>query len=83
MIHAKKFQLVNWVPAKLGHLFVTLTLDTDSNTIITEIPLILPEGDVLEFGEKHLGRGVVPGEEELPEDKPSGSKLASSYTPSI
>ncbi|KAE9393596.1 ubiquitin carboxyl-terminal hydrolase 14 [Gymnopus androsaceus JB14] len=54
VVHAKKFQLVNWVPAKL------------------DIPLILPEGDVLEFGEKHIGKGLASGEEELPEDKPGG-----------
>ncbi|KAJ4482457.1 hypothetical protein J3R30DRAFT_3656495 [Lentinula aciculospora] len=53
VIHAKKFQLVNWVPAKL------------------DIPLVLPDSDVLEFTEEHLGKGLQPGEEEMPEDKPA------------
>jgi ubiquitin carboxyl-terminal hydrolase 5/13 len=47
IIHAKKFQLVNWVPAKL------------------DIPIILPEGDILVFGEGQLGKGVQPGEVEI------------------
>ncbi|KAJ3800864.1 ubiquitin carboxyl-terminal hydrolase 14 [Lentinula aff. detonsa] len=55
VIHAKKFQLVNWVPAKL------------------DIPVILPDGDILEFSERHFGKGLQPGEEELPEDKPEAS----------
>ncbi|KAG5735611.1 Ubiquitin carboxyl-terminal hydrolase 14 [Termitomyces sp. T112] len=50
VVHAKKFQLVNWVPTKL------------------DVPLVLPPGDVLEFGEAHLGRGISPGETALPED---------------
>ncbi|KAF7327777.1 Ubiquitin carboxyl-terminal hydrolase [Mycena kentingensis (nom. inval.)] len=48
VVHAKKFQLVNWVPTKL------------------DIPLILPEGDVLNFTAEHLGTGLQPGENELP-----------------
>ncbi|KAF5346463.1 hypothetical protein D9756_010077 [Leucocoprinus leucothites] len=52
VVHAKKFQLVNWVPAKL------------------DIPVILPEGDVLEFTEKQLGKGIQPGEVELGEAPP-------------
>jgi len=49
IVHAKKFQLLNWVPTKL------------------DIPVILPEGDVLEFTEKHVGKGLQPGEQELDE----------------
>lgn len=45
----------------------------------TDIPLILPEGDVLEFGEKHIGKGLASGEEELPEDKP-GTHISSSVS---
>ncbi|KXN86253.1 Ubiquitin carboxyl-terminal hydrolase 14 [Leucoagaricus sp. SymC.cos] len=52
VVHAKKFQLVNWVPAKL------------------DIPLILPPGDILEYTEMHLGKGLQPGEEELGEAPP-------------
>ncbi|KAK7049909.1 ubiquitin C-terminal hydrolase Ubp14 [Paramarasmius palmivorus] len=51
VVHAKKFQLVNWVPAKL------------------DIPVSLPSGDTLTFGEKYLGRGLQAGETELSEDK--------------
>ncbi|RDB31082.1 Ubiquitin carboxyl-terminal hydrolase 14 [Hypsizygus marmoreus] len=50
VVHAKKFQLVNWVPAKL------------------DIPVILPADDIVEFTEKHLGHGLQPSEEELPDD---------------
>lgn len=49
IVHAKKFQLLNWVPTKL------------------DIPVILPVGDVLEFTEKHVGKGLQPGEQELGE----------------
>jgi len=49
IVHAKKFQLVNWVPTKL------------------DIPVILPMGDVLEFTDKHVGKGLQPGEQELGE----------------
>ncbi|OBZ78711.1 Ubiquitin carboxyl-terminal hydrolase 14 [Grifola frondosa] len=50
VIHAKKFQLVNWVPSKL------------------DIPIIVPPSDVLELDE-YIGRGLQPGEQELPDDK--------------
>jgi len=53
VVHAKKFQLVNWVPAKL------------------DIPLLVPQDDILEFGKSYLGRGLKKGEKELPEDKGS------------
>ncbi|KAJ3935880.1 MAG: ubiquitin carboxyl-terminal hydrolase 14 [Lentinula lateritia] len=59
VIHAKKFQLVNWVPAKL------------------DIPLVLPDEDVLEFTEKHFGKGLQPDEEELPEDEPAVQEASS------
>ncbi|KAI0089709.1 ubiquitin carboxyl-terminal hydrolase 14 [Irpex rosettiformis] len=52
VVHARKFQLVNWVPTKL------------------DIPVILPEDDTLEL-DKYLGRGVQPGEVELPDDQPA------------
>ncbi|KAF6752100.1 hypothetical protein DFP72DRAFT_968124 [Ephemerocybe angulata] len=55
VVHAKKFQLVNWVPAKL------------------DIPIILPEDNVLEFTEAHLGSGLKEGEEPLPEDTGNAS----------
>ncbi|EIW65364.1 ubiquitinyl hydrolase [Trametes versicolor FP-101664 SS1] len=50
VVHAKKFQLVNWVPAKL------------------DIPVILPDSDELQLDE-YLGRGLQPGETELPNDE--------------
>ncbi|KDQ51372.1 hypothetical protein JAAARDRAFT_41222 [Jaapia argillacea MUCL 33604] len=49
VVHAKKFQLVNWVPSKL------------------DIPIILPSSDVLQL-DKYIGRGLQPGEIELPEE---------------
>ncbi|KAK7457162.1 ubiquitin C-terminal hydrolase Ubp14 [Stygiomarasmius scandens] len=55
VVHTKKFQLVNWVPAKLN------------------IPLLLPQNDTLTFTEAQLGKGLQPGEEELPEDKSTSS----------
>ncbi|KAG7095273.1 hypothetical protein E1B28_006046 [Marasmius oreades] len=57
VIHAKKFQLVNWVPAKL------------------DIPIILPPDDILTFDDRHLGKGLQPGEIELPEDETSAPTL--------
>ncbi|TFK84594.1 ubiquitin carboxyl-terminal hydrolase 14 [Polyporus arcularius HHB13444] len=56
VVHAKKFQLVNWVPAKL------------------DIPIILPEDDVLQLDE-YLGRGLQPGETELPNDEAAAAAL--------
>ncbi|KAI0344363.1 ubiquitinyl hydrolase [Trametopsis cervina] len=50
VLHARKFQLVNWVPTKL------------------DIPVNVPEGDVLELN-KYLGTGLQPGETELPEEQ--------------
>ncbi|KAI0716151.1 ubiquitinyl hydrolase [Cerioporus squamosus] len=56
VVHAKKFQLVSWVPAKL------------------DIPIILPEGDVLQLDE-YVGRGLQPGETELPNDEAAAPGL--------
>jgi len=53
VIHAKKFQLKNWVPTKL------------------DIPIILPDGDLVL--DDYLGKGLQPGEEELPDETSSGS----------
>ncbi|KAG5643673.1 hypothetical protein DXG03_000504 [Asterophora parasitica] len=55
VVHAKKFQLVNWVPSKL------------------DIPVLLPPSDTLEFTAAHLGRGLQPGEDELPDNDNGGS----------
>jgi ubiquitin carboxyl-terminal hydrolase 5/13 len=38
--------------------------------IILDIPVILPPGDLLEFGENQLGRGLQSSEQELPKDAP-------------
>ncbi|KAH9012646.1 ubiquitin carboxyl-terminal hydrolase 14 [Lactarius hengduanensis] len=54
VVHAKKFQLVNWVPTKL------------------DIPIVLPDGDMLTFDQQHLGRGLQPGETELQDNVPGG-----------
>ncbi|KAI0653789.1 ubiquitinyl hydrolase [Cubamyces menziesii] len=56
VVHAKKFQLVNWVPAKL------------------DIPVVLPESDELQLDE-YLGRGLQPGETELPNDEAAAPGL--------
>ncbi|KAI8969677.1 ubiquitinyl hydrolase [Trametes punicea] len=56
VVHAKKFQLVNWVPAKL------------------DIPVILPESDALQLDE-YIGRGLRPGETELPNDEAAAPGL--------
>ncbi|KAI9450058.1 ubiquitin carboxyl-terminal hydrolase 14, partial [Lactarius psammicola] len=56
VVHAKKFQLVNWVPTKL------------------DIPIVLPDGDVLTFDQQHLGKGLQPGETEL-QDSGAPSEL--------
>ncbi|KAH0826369.1 hypothetical protein J3R83DRAFT_5331 [Lanmaoa asiatica] len=53
VIHAKKFQLKNWVPTKL------------------DIPIILPEGDLVLDG--YVGKGLQAGEEELPDGTGSSS----------
>jgi ubiquitin carboxyl-terminal hydrolase 5/13 len=68
-VHAKKFQLVNWVPAKLGpfHLFSSSIIAGNLHRQI-DIPVNLPEGDELVFTEAHFGRGLQNGEIELPND---------------
>ncbi|TFK48016.1 ubiquitin carboxyl-terminal hydrolase 14 [Heliocybe sulcata] len=49
VVHARKFQLVNWVPSKL------------------DVPVILPSSDTLQL-DQYLGRGLQPGEEQLPDE---------------
>ena len=65
VVHAKKFQLVNWVPTKLGKIF-SLHDSVDSlkfgNIRTTDIPVILPDNDELTFTEAHLGKGLQDGE---------------------
>jgi ubiquitin carboxyl-terminal hydrolase 5/13 len=58
VIHAKKFELVNWVPTKL------------------DIPVIVPENDTLVFDEKYIGKGLQPGEVELPDHHSGGGSRA-------
>lgn len=70
VIHAKKFQLKNWVPTKLG----TYSITRDPNMtdgVGTDIPILLPEeGLVLD---EYLGKGLQAGEEELPDGSSSNS----------
>jgi ubiquitin carboxyl-terminal hydrolase 5/13 len=73
VVHAKKFQLVNWVPTKLGACTHTSIPHFLLNAQPTDIPIILPEGDVLTFDQQHLGKGLQPDETELQDDAP-GSK---------
>ena len=71
VVHAKKFQLVNWVPAKLGMAFPGTCHDS-LLTLRVDIPVILPESDELQLDE-YLGRGLQPGETELPNDEAGAS----------
>ena len=41
----------------------------------SDIPVILPEHDQVVLEERHLGRGLQPGEEPLPEDAPAAAAL--------
>jgi hypothetical protein len=69
VVHAKKFQLVNWVPAKLGACFFHLVLFAVLFTFIsTDIPVILPPEDELVFTDRHLGQGLQASETELPNE---------------
>ncbi|KAF8837566.1 ubiquitinyl hydrolase [Paxillus ammoniavirescens] len=53
VLHAKKFQLKNWVPTKL------------------DIPIILPDKSLVL--DQYLGKGLQPGEEELPDESSSSA----------
>lgn len=68
VLHAKKFQLKNWVPTKLGRLRSCFTSKWRSfnNAPMTDIPIVLPEADTLDLG-TFLGQGLQPNEEELPD----------------
>ena len=89
VVHAKKFQLVNWVPTKLGawipHWRTVVILTTYTRT---DIPIVLPEGDVLTFDQQHLGNGLQLDETELQDEAPGSTtshlifkKKPNSYTP--
>lgn len=69
VVHAKKFQLVNWVPTKLGmSMFIyNSKFHTGANALPSDISLILPPSDILEL-DPYFGHGLQPGEIELPED---------------
>ena len=67
VVHAKKFQLVNWVPSKLGE-FCLDSLTFTNTDECADIPIILPEDDIIVLDE-YVGRGLQPGEEELPNDE--------------
>ena len=53
------------------YVLVDLTRQHDLPNVTTDIPIILPEGDLVLDG--YLGKGLQPGEEELPDTSPSGS----------
>ena len=94
VIHAKKFQLVNWVPTKLGELLyhpVPTPLVpscvfhlTEWIWDMTDIPLIMPPADEVTLDE-YVGTGIQPGEEELPDDDdavaPAGTYGVHHYHP--
>ena len=67
VIHAKKFQLVNWVPTKLGayKLFACEIILVESVWFI-DVPLVVPDEVVLD---EYIGHGIQPGEIELPGDQ--------------
>ena len=82
VVHAKKFQLVNWVPTKLGACLPYSDMASNSSNFASDIPIILPDGDVLTFDQHHLGRGLQPGETELQEDNvPTGMSCPISSLP--
>jgi ubiquitin carboxyl-terminal hydrolase 5/13 len=69
VVHAKKFQLVNWVPTKLGTQHTLCSVrSVRSLTIVQDIPLLLPQEDIIRFEDKHLGKGIQPDEQSLPEE---------------
>lgn len=74
MVHAKKFQLVNWVPTKLGTYFSSSSyhLIYLNHTCLLDIPIILPSSDQLVL-DRYLSRGLQPTETELPSDSDSPS----------
>ena len=37
-------------------------------TVIQDIPLLLPQEDIIRFEDKHLGKGIQPDEQSLPEE---------------
>ena len=67
-MHAKKFELVNWVPTKLGTCSAFTLRDLFSFYTFKDIPVIVPENDLVVFSEEHIGRGLQEGEVELPND---------------
>ncbi|KAH9012648.1 hypothetical protein EDB84DRAFT_1642649 [Lactarius hengduanensis] len=68
VVHANKFQLVNWVSTKL---VVWPTLAPTTKTDLRRHPNRPPHGVVLAFDCQHLGRDHRPGEPELQNNAPS------------
>lgn len=66
VVHAKKFQLVNWVPTKLGRCSMCATGQV-TDSACPDIPVILPQDNILTL-DKYLGKGLQPNEEPLPDE---------------
>lgn len=72
VVHVKKFKLVNWVPTKLGELRYFGPVQAGL-TERADIPVMLPDDDVLVFDENHFGSGLRTGEAEMPDDARGGA----------
>jgi ubiquitin carboxyl-terminal hydrolase 5/13 len=84
VVHAKKFQLVNWVPAKLGACSFRIFLSFATLIYfisLTDIRVILPPEDELLFTERHLGQGLQESETELPNES-AGKHICIGIVPS-
>jgi hypothetical protein len=75
IVHAKKFQLVNWVPTKLGRFLGAIRVFSSSvaekKPHYADVPVVLPDGDIVTL-DQYLGKGLQPDETELPNDVPGG-----------
>jgi ubiquitin carboxyl-terminal hydrolase 5/13 len=72
VLHAKKFQLVNWVPTKLGKQQCYVTHLMLTNVPVSDIPIILPSSDQLVL-DSYLSQGLQSIETELPSDSESAT----------
>lgn len=68
VIHARKFQLVDWVPQKLGQppaIRVFPLSSSNRSVAIPDIPLRIAESNTISL-DKYAGKGHQAGEELLP-----------------
>ena len=69
VVHVKKFKLVNWVSCVMLFLRCLSWIDWGR----AEVPVMLPDDDVLVFDENYLGSGLRTGEVEMPDDARGGA----------